>query len=382
MTAVRWQSAVDFIVLAVAIFLLLRWSREARALRLALTIVALRVGALFTRQLNLLITSSVLDAATIVALLVLVVGFQPELRRAIMRLDLFGRVARAGELPVLAAVAAAASSLARARCGALIVLVQSDAIGELITGGVPVAARASSELLQAIFQKGSPIHDGAAIVERDQVTEAGVILPLTQRPVPEQYGTRHRAGLGLTERSDALVIVVSEERGEITLMRAGQFQPMADAQTLLAMLQALTLTDSERAGRRPWPIRAGDVGLAMASLALSAVVWSGTFLPAGKSVRVQTVPVEYINVPPGLTLGAQTPDTVQVWLRANDFVFESVVLSGLVERCNLANAHAGKNMIRLAPDVLGVPPGITVEGMSPRQLSVQLAVARAGVDMR
>src|SRR5262249_59542579 len=105
MAAIRWQTAADVAVLAVAIYLLLRWSREARALRLAVSILALRVAALVTRELNLLITSWVLDAATIVALLILVIAFQPELRRAVMRMDLFGRTSPKRQLPVWAAVA-------------------------------------------------------------------------------------------------------------------------------------------------------------------------------------------------------------------------------------------------------------------------------------
>ena len=96
MAALRWQSIVDFVVLAVAIAWLLRWSLETRALRLTLSVLVLRLAALFTEQLGLLITGWVLDAATVVALLVLVVAFQPELRRAVMRLDLPGRAAHDG----------------------------------------------------------------------------------------------------------------------------------------------------------------------------------------------------------------------------------------------------------------------------------------------
>src|ERR1700686_4478780 len=121
MSVIGWQSGIDFFVLAVGIYLLLRWSREARALRLALAILALRVGALLAEQLGLLITGWVLDAATVVAILALVVVFQPELRRALMRLPLSGRARRESRLPVVSAVSVAAWSLARARCGALIV---------------------------------------------------------------------------------------------------------------------------------------------------------------------------------------------------------------------------------------------------------------------
>ena len=136
MSVIRWQSVVDFLVLAAGIYLLLRWGREARALRLALSILALRVGAFLARQLGLLITGWVLDAATVVVILALVVVFQPELRRALMRLDLSRRVSRQARMPAMSAISAAAWALARVRCGALMVIVQKDSIAELVTNGL------------------------------------------------------------------------------------------------------------------------------------------------------------------------------------------------------------------------------------------------------
>jgi len=372
MAALRWQSAVDFGVLAVAIFLLLRWSLEARALRLALSILILRLGALLTDQLGLLITSWVLDAAAVIALLVLMVAFQPELRRAVMRLDWPGRAAHERQLPVLAALSAAAFELARVRCGALLVLVQDDSVAELVTGGVPIAARVSPELLQAIFRKDSPIHDGAVVVDGDQLTRAGAILPLTQRRVPDEYGTRHRAGLGLSERSDANVIVVSEERGEVTLMREGRGEPMRDADALVSALKTEPAADSRKPGQRRQAMRLTGTVVA-ASLALAALVWGMTFLLPGKSVRVQTVPVEFTNVPTGLAIQAQSVDSLQVWLRGTDFILGSVNLADLVARCDLSHAHGGVNVVHLNASVFDTPPGIRVEGLAPHELRVTLA---------
>jgi len=371
MAALRWQSLVDFAVLAVAVSLLLRWSLEARALRLALSILILRLGALFTDQLGLLITSWVLDAAAVVALLVLMVAFQPELRRAVMRLDFPGRAAHERQLPVLASVSTAAFALARARCGALIVIVQDDSVAELVTGGVAVAARVSPELLLAIFQKNSPLHDGAVIVDGDQLTQAGGILPLTQRRVPDHYGTRHRAGVGLTERSDAIVVVVSEERGEVTLMREGRTDVMLDVDSLVGSLTVEAPAGSRKPSQARSRLRLTG-GVVVASLALSALVWSATFLLPGKSVRVQTVPVEFTNVPIGLAIGAQSVDSLQVWLRGTDFIFGSVHLADLVARCDLAHAHAGVNVVHLNATIFDVPPGIRVEGLAPHDLRVTL----------
>jgi diadenylate cyclase len=372
----RWQSAVDFVVLTVAIAVVLRWSSETRALRLALSILALRVAAVLTDQLGLLITTWVLDALTLIALLVLVVAFQPELRRAVMRLDLPGRAAHERQLPTLVALATAAFTLARIRCGALIVILQEDSIDELITGGVVITARVSSELLQAMFQKQSPLHDGAVVVDGDQITHAGAILPLTQRSAPDEYGTRHRAGLGLSERSDAQVIVVSEERGDVTIMRNGSAQVMRDPDVLVATLRTTASAESNRSQRR---VRVRlTAGVIAVSLLLAALVWSATFLLPGRSVRVQTAPVELTNVPVGLIVDAQSVQAVQVWLRATDFVFGSVNLADLVARCDLGRAHAGVNVIPLNVCFLGVPLGIKVERLAPRELRVTLADTERG----
>jgi diadenylate cyclase len=306
------------------------------------------------------------------------VAFQPELRRAVMRLDLPGRAAQERQLPVLAALSSAAFALARERCGALIVNVQDDSVAELITGGVAIAARISPELLRAVFQKDSPIHDGAVIVDGDQMTQAGAILPLTQRQVPDYFGTRHRAGLGLSERSDASVIVVSEERGEVTLMREGRADVIRSADALVSALASEQPADSRKSGQARSGLRLSG-GVAAAALALAALVWSVTFLLPGKSIRVETVPIEFTNVPTGLVIDAQSIETMQVWLRATDFIFESVNLSDLVARCDLSQAHPGMNVVRLNASVLGVPPGIRVESLSPRQLRVDLVALKSSV---
>jgi len=109
-----------------------------------------------------------------------------------------------------------------------------------------------------------------------------------------------------------------------------------------------------------------------ASLVLSALVWSATFLLPGKSVRVQSVPVELTNIPNGLAVDAQSVDTLQVWLRATDFLFGSMNLAQLVARCDLAQAHAGTNVVNLNAAVLDVPLGVRVERLMPRELRVTL----------
>jgi diadenylate cyclase len=373
MKAFHWQSVIDFIVLASALYLLLRWSRQARALRLALAILGLRVGALLARQLDLVITSWVLDAATVIALLSLIVVFQPELRRALMRFDISGRGTQTPHGSTLFAVGAAAWSLAQARCGALIVIARKDSLAELVSGGVTLGGHVSTGVLTAVFQKASPVHDGAVIIEGESIARVGVILPLTQRTqIRDRFGTRHRAGLGLAERSDALVVVCSEERGEVTLMWADQVRLMKSAEELVSTMGTLIERNLSHPAFSLAALRSPETVLKGTAVALAALVWSLTFLFPGRSVRVRTIPVEFTNVPAGLTIAAPSTDTLEVWLRGSQFLFETVNLEAMVARCDLGAAHEGLNAIALAPGAIETPLGIRVETVAPQQIRVRL----------
>ncbi len=373
MIALRWQGVVDFLVLAVALYFLLRWSREARALRLALGILALRIGALVAGQLDLLITSWVLDAATVVALLALVVVFQPELRRALIRLDVVGRATDHVRTPALTAVSRAAFSLAQERCGALIVVIRKDSLGDLVTPGVPLGGQVSEDILEAIFRKESPVHDGAAIVEGDVIVRVGSVLPLTHRAaVPPSYGTRHRAAMGLAERSDALVIVTSEERGEVALMWEDQAEKVGTADELLDALGRLSGGRARPHATLSRALRPQAFGLKVAALGLAALVWGLTFLLPGRSVRARTVPIEFTDVPAGLSIAAQSTDSLQVWLRGNPLLLDAITSEDLVARCNLASAHEGTNTVPLSADALDLPFGIAVDGLNPQQVRIRL----------
>jgi len=245
MAWLRWQNGVDFVVLAVALYALLQWARGTRALRVVLVILALHASARLAWRFELTISGWLLDIASFLLILVLLFFFQPELRRAFLRLDsLLGLGLRpAKELESShEAVSRAAFAMAAERVGALIVLARRDAIGQQVSGGTSLGAEISPEILRAIFLKTSPMHDGALLIEGDRISKAGVVLPLTQREqVPLEYGTRHRAAIGLTEESDALAVVVSEERGEISLSRHGQISRGLTSDDLRHRLQRLIL---------------------------------------------------------------------------------------------------------------------------------------------
>jgi uncharacterized protein (TIGR00159 family) len=370
--ALRWQTLLDFVVLAVAIYLLLRWSRDARALRVTFGILGLEAGASIAGQLDLAITVWILHAAAVAAGVVLIVLFQPELRHAINRLEI-GRLRTglgASLAQALEAVSTAAFSLAGARRGALLVLTRRDSVNELLPGGVPLGGYVSPEILEAIFRKVSPVHDGATIIERDRITRVGALLPLSQNEkLPRTWGTRHRAAMGLAERSDAVIVVVSEERGEVTLMHDGEFRRIGSADEMLMGLRALIAP--EPATRPRHSFRPSELLLPGAAIGLAFVIMAATSLVPGAVVRVRTVPIDVTNLAPGLRILDQSAVAAQVRLRGGSWALDSIESEPLSARVDVQSLPEGIHMIAVGPP-RRLPIGVTVEAMSPQRITLRL----------
>ena len=377
---VRWQSVVDFLVLTAALYMLLRWAQQARALRVALLVVGLHAGALVARHLDLALTSWVLEGAAILAIVMLVLVFQAELRRFFMRLDslLNGRWRTASTLAeTYQSIGRAAFHLAGASVGALIVVVRRNAVAELISEGIVLDAAVSPEILEAIFQKTSPVHDGAVIIRGDHVVRAAAVMPLTERErVPSYYGTRHRAAMGLSERSDALVVVVSEERGEVTLMEGRRIIGVEDDQKLAQMLEKLCARPPVGLGSRLRQGLFANAAVKFAALGLAALFWSTSFLSSGTTVRTVSVPVEFVGVPKGMDVSGQSAHRLEVQVRGGSWLMDSVSLTRIVAHFNLRGARAGALDLPVDEGNLELPPGIVMERVSPARITVRLAPAK------
>lgn len=372
----HWQNVVDFLVLAVAFYILLLWARQARALRTALVIVGLHAGSLFARRLELLITSWVLDAAAIVALVLLVVVFQPELRYALLRLE---SLASLGPRPSAALkamyqeIADAAFSMAAVKLGALCVIVREDSVNELVSGGVRLNAELSTELLEAIFRKESPLHDGAVIIDGKQILRANGLLPLsTRNDLPLMYGTRHRAAMGLAERCDAMVVVVSEERGEVTLMHNREARVVTDGGSLVVLLDRLHARQPATPRRRIWRAVSAHLGFKLAALGLASLIWTFSWMETGSTIRSVSLPVEFVNIPRGMDVRDQSTDRLYVQLRGKSWMMDTIGVARLVARFDMSEAKEGSSRLPVTPDVLNLPPGVIIERVSPASIRVRL----------
>jgi diadenylate cyclase len=238
--ALTWRDAVDILVVAVIVYSLLRLIRGTRAVQMVLGILAVFLIYEFAVFAKLIAVRTVLEALLFYLPFAIIVVFSQELRRA---LAAFGRTPflswfsgyQAEE--TISDIVLAATTLSARRIGALIVLERREGLKNYIENGVRVDSVVSYDLLVTLFAPGTPLHDGAVIVSGERVAAAACFLPLSLKEgFSKRIGTRHRAALGITEETDALAVVVSEERGTISVARDGQLLEDLDGKALRDLL--------------------------------------------------------------------------------------------------------------------------------------------------
>ena len=234
------RDLVDIALVTIGIYWLLLLIRGTRAVQIVVGLIVLFALYLTSQLFQLVTLELVLGNFLQWGIIIIIVLFQQDIRRGLARVGrgFFPSVAAQQESQMLEELVRAAQTLAQRKVGALIVLERENHIGEQIETGSALDAAVSKDLLVSLFMPYSPLHDGAAVVADGRIAFAGCILPLTLREdLPEGVGTRHRAAVGVTEETDAVVIVVSEETGTISVVLGGEMIQGLDAPRLRAVLR-------------------------------------------------------------------------------------------------------------------------------------------------
>jgi hypothetical protein len=312
--------------------------------------------------------------------------FQEELRQLFERLAVLG-LRRRPETPAVEAaeiVVRVAGDLARTRTGALIVLVGRQPLDRHLHGGVPLDGTVSEPLLKSLFDAHSPGHDGAAVIERDRVTRFAVQLPLsTDFRQLAGVGTRHGAALGLAERSDALCLVVSEERGQISVAHEGTLRVIRDAAELDRAVRAFVLAaHPESVARRDrWSLVRRNWAEKLASLAMVIGLWY-LFVPGSRPATVAyPIAVEVVNVPPGYELESIDPPQVTAVFsgaRRAFYLFDPATADVTVDA---TMARYGRRTFSLSEDQIDHPPDLTVDDVQPDQIRISLRATSPTEDL-
>ena len=240
----RWQDGIDLGIITFLIYRLLQILRGSRAMQMVIGLAMVMAAFVISRALGLFTLNWILDNFLGSIILVIIVIFQSDIRRALTQVGtapLFGTermVQRRDD--IIEDVVQASMVLAAKRSGALIVLQREVGLNEYMEIGTRLDARVSRELVESVFQPHSPIHDGALVIQRGRVTAARCVLPLSTNPnLRKTWGTRHRAAIGVTEETDAVAIVVSEQEGTVALVVGGNVTENVDSTRLKSALREL-----------------------------------------------------------------------------------------------------------------------------------------------
>jgi diadenylate cyclase len=253
----RWIDALDVLIVAFAVYHLLLMFKGTKALHMIVGLGLVYFASRVALGGGLMTVNWILQNLLGVSFLLIIILFQPELRRALASFGLRSRLLRGfsrhQEAHIIDELVRSAISLAGKKIGAIIVLERETKLSEYIDSGVSLDAALSKRLLESIFYPGSPLHDGAVIIQRDRIAAASCFLPLALNPdVREEFGTRHRAAIGVTEETDAVAIVVSEETGTVSLVRGGIIREDLDATSLRRLLgEQLEATPGAAPAPRP-----------------------------------------------------------------------------------------------------------------------------------
>ncbi|MBE6980198.1 MAG: TIGR00159 family protein [Ruminococcaceae bacterium] len=240
----QWSDYLDILLVAYVIYSLLPLIRTPNTMRIARAVLAVLVIAWLTGEMNLHTVNYILNQVLAVGVLAVIILFQPELRRMLDRLgnvrlrSILGLTRASQELdPIISQTVAACEVMSREKVGALIVFTREARLEEYFKTGTQIDGQVSEQLIRNIFFVKAPLHDGAMIIRDGRIAAAGCVLPLSDsNRLSADLGTRHRAGVGMSEVSDAVVVIVSEETGTISVAVGGMLKRHLAPQTLARLL--------------------------------------------------------------------------------------------------------------------------------------------------
>jgi len=378
--SVQVQDILDIAIIAIMISALLVWFKDRASRFVLLGIGVLGLIYMLARFFQLYLTTLVLQGFFASLLFVLVVIFQEDLRRFFERLALWGRFkinlreTVSGPSPA-EIIAQTADNLARQHIGALMVITGKDPLDRHLSGGILLDALLSESLLESIFDPHSKGHDGAVVIRDHRIEQFGCHLPLTSNIHPKRrYGLRHTAALGLSERSDSLCVIVSEERGSMSVSLKEKLIGVANAAELRNILENFYARNAPARPQHPilgW-LKKNPKEKALA-IVLAVIFWL-TFGYQRDSVRRDfAVPIEYVNLAPDRALeGTRTTDAM-VTLTGPSQAFQLLNPNKLRISIDLEKIEKGKQEIPLTGSMVTLPVGLAVNSIKPERITISVS---------
>lgn len=372
----RIVDIADIAMIAIMIYGLLLWFKKTASHYVLAGIGLLGIVYLLSRFFQLYMTAVVLQSVFAVIIFAFIVLFQEEFKRFLERIAILGRVRKKGvdsdEEHEAETIAQTVGNLSRKRVGALIVLQGEEPLERHLQGGTRLEGILSQSLLESIFDPHSMGHDGAVIIDEGRIVQFGAHLPLSSN-VQEfgNLGLRHTAALGLSERSDALCIVVSEERGTISIARDKELRILDNAAKLKAVLDVFFEKKTPRETRRPFFLwfRQNLPEKATAVL-LACLIWIGFGYQRETVQRDFMVPVEYRNLAKEWVIEEPKIIEAKIMLKGPEQAFRLFDPTKLKISMDMSEVKQGGQEVLLTKDMVNTPSNLSVVGIKPERVYV------------
>ncbi|MBW1891075.1 MAG: DNA integrity scanning protein DisA nucleotide-binding domain protein [Deltaproteobacteria bacterium] len=305
LTSIGWRDVIDILVVSYFLFRLYVLFRGTYVFRVITGIGFLWVFQRIAAYLGLIVTSWAIQGIIAFAAIIIIIVFRNEIKNVLQAKDIgaiFWGVSHKAFLTPEETIISSVYALAQKKIGALLVLPAKDDLQEVIRGGIPWRGILSKEMILSVFWADNPAHDGAAVISGKRIEEVGAILPLSRSSdLPSSYGTRHRAGLGLSEKTDALIILVSEETGHVMVAKNGEIAEIKDNLELQNILREHSgVSTGERGTRQEENFK---LGFATVILVVCVTgIWF-SFSRGMETLVSLEVPIEYQNRNPGMEAG-------------------------------------------------------------------------------
>jgi len=376
--APTWRDLIDILFLTLVAYQLYVWFKETRALRVIIGLVVL--GGIYSvaKSWHLFLTTWVFQILWQVLVILLLILFQSEIRQVLEKVSPL-RYLRSRRHAIQKSfvndLCHVVFDLAAEHTGALVVLTRDDNPSEFIHGGQTIMALPDPALIKSIFNRNAPAHDGAVVVSQDRISHMGCILPLSEKEdVPEQYGTRHRAALGLSEVTDAVCLVVSEERSEVSTVLGGQITIWKEPDALAEKLGEWLGGPEIRVPAlkqffkdvfiQNWKTKIG-------ALVLVTIAWLVLAFQQEMKINI-TAPIRYDNLPTELAVREGSTTSVSLTLAGRRNSIGELKDQDIHVRVDLINLPSGEHLMQVSDKNIDLPRGIKIDRVVPQNIKVNL----------
>ncbi len=373
-SSLRWQDIVDIGLVSYILFRFYVLFRGTNAFRVLIGMTILWFFQQVAVSMGLIVTSWVVQGIVGLGAIIIIVIFRNEIRSVLQASQLRAILWDVSSKAVISTIEVIVQSIydmGLRKCGALIVFPSKDDVDEFVQSGISWRGEISKEMILSVFWPDNPVHDGAAIIQADQIVQVGAILPLSRREdLPTYYGTRHRAALGLAEVTDALVVAVSEERGDVVIAKDGQLRVVKQRRKLEQILQEHRGVSLKK-GREALKEKMMVAAAALFSVIFITGVWFSVSRGGDTLVTFES-PVVYLNRDPSMEIVQTSVNTVSLELEGSDALMNSIKSDQVQVKLDLTKSKVGPNSFSITRETISLPPGIVLKSVSPTEVEVVL----------